>query len=144
MINLIANDKYKSLGCKWDSSAKQWVPPKLAKKEFEEIRDKFFSDLIVIEVKSLPDKMLKGKDWGFIHVRMIGGYLVAKVNNRDSGAEIFKDIALIKGKFTSSGSRKNYFCDHDEVILRLEVSKGSIEYIDKEVAEGIYTYEIIG
>jgi hypothetical protein len=143
MINLYANDKFKNLGCKWDSFKKEWITPKLAQKEFEEIKKEFFDDLIVVEVTTNANETLKGKDWGYIHVRMIGGYIVAKAKGRDSGAELMNDIAVIKGSFKSGGSIKNYYCDHNDVIVRLEISRNALKYLDKESSEGLYTYKII-
>ena len=142
MINLKAIAKFKKMGGKWDGS--EWIAPKLAKKEFDEIKKEFYEDLIVVEIKSNIDEYLPGDMWGELHVRVIGGYLIAKVWGRDSGARISDDVAVIKGNFTSGGSIKNYVCQHeDEMIIRLEVSRNALKYLDEEVAQNRYTYKII-
>lgn len=141
MINLIANEKLRALGCKWDG--KEWIAPKLAVKEANLIKDQFYSDLVVVEVTTNPNESLKGKDWGYVHVRTIGGYIVAKARGRDNGADIMDEVAVIKGKFTSGGSRKNFMCEHGPVVVRLEIGRATLEYLDKEVSEGRYTYVIL-
>ncbi len=142
MINLIANERFKNLGCKWVYG--EWEAPKLAKDEANAIKKMFHEDLIAIEVTLTKDADFKGKDWGPQHVRMIGGYIVASASGRDSGARISEDVALISGKFTSGGSVKNYICVcSSEMTLRMEVSKNALEFLDKEVEEGRYTYRML-
>lgn len=141
MINLIANEQFKKLGSKWNGV--KWEAPKLAESEHNEIIKKFYENLIIIEVSVCKNERLKGKDWGYSHVRMIGGYIVASAKGRDSGAKLSEGVAVISGKFTSAGSVKNYICDHDYVILRLEVSRNSLELLNAEVEENRYTYTIL-
>ena len=89
--------------------------------------------------------MLKGIDWTqFCHARTIGGYIVATAKGRDEGANLYRDIAVIEGSFNSGGSRKNFMCTHtDNLKIRMEISKNALKYLDHEVNEGIYSYEII-
>lgn len=143
MINLIANEKLKNLGCKWDGT--RWIPPKLAKKEYTEILETFYSDLVTIEVHLTPGNKFQGKEWAQRHVLTIGGYIIAYAKGRDSGAKI-EDISVIRGSFRSGGSVKNYMCTHtDDVILRMEVSRNALHYLDSERSKwgGRYTYIIM-
>lgn len=142
MINLIANEEFKKLGCVL--KAGQWTPPKLAKKEFLMIQKKFFEDLIAVEIKINEGFKLKRKGWGTLDSSLVAGYVVATVQSRDSGARLAKDICVLEGKFDSTGSIKNYFCDHtNELVLRLYVSKNILDLLDKEVLEERYSYKII-
>ncbi len=140
LINLTANKELKNLGCKWDG--KMWTAPKLALKEYSDILQRFYKDLIAVEI-AVKEK-IKGEDWARGHARTIAGYIIASASGRDSGAEIMDDISVMRGHFSSSGSAKNYYCDHtDDMILRLEVSRHQLTTMDKEVEEGRYTYTII-
>lgn len=141
MINLKANARFKKLGSKWNGV--NWEAPKLAKKEFEEIKKEFYEDLIAVEIEVKDGERLNSCDWTrFCHARTVGGYIVATAKGRDGGAEIYKDIAVINGTFSSGGSSKNFMCVHsDKLKIRMEVSKNALSYLDAE--EEIYTYVIL-
>jgi len=143
MINLIANDKLKKLGCKWDGS--QWVAPALAKDEAQRIKDMFYTDMMIIEARLLDDDdaIFIREDWGYKNVVTIGGYIVATCSGRDDGVKIMDGVAVIDGQFTSGGSRKNYYVSqHENTTVRLKVSKHSLSIIDDE-SKGRYTYKIL-
>lgn len=142
MINLIANEQFKKMGCKWQNG--QWRAPELCEQEVYELQRKFYGDLIAIEVILTPGERFEGYDWAYCHARTIAGYIIATAKGRDSGAIISEGIAVMQGKFTSGGSVKNYICDHSEnVTLRMKVSRNLIYLLDREVQEGRYTYKIM-
>lgn len=143
MINLIANEKLKQLGCKWVGG--QWVAPELAKQEADLIKNNFYGDLITIEVLHTDQNdRIKGSSWGYSHVRLIAGYIVASAGGRDSGAKIADGVAIIDGRMTSGGSVKNFICDYTENLkIRMKVSRNTLDILDKEQAENKYTYTII-
>jgi hypothetical protein len=140
MINLKANEKLKSLGCKWDGV--DWIAPKLAKDEADAIKNEFYNDMIVVEIKLHEKEWFKCVKWGYSHVRTVAGYIIASAKGRDSGAVIQDGIAVIEGKFSSGGSQKNYICDHtDSMTIKMEVSKNSLYLLDEETDR--YSYEIL-
>jgi hypothetical protein len=57
MINLIASDKLKALGCRW--SGTEWIAPKLAQEEATSIKKMFYKNLITVEVLINKDRNLK-------------------------------------------------------------------------------------
>lgn len=144
MINLIANDKLKKLGCKWDGS--QWVAPELAKDEAQAIKDMFYTDMVIIEAKLLDDEdaMFKSERWAYKDAATVGGYIVATCSGRDDGAVVMDGVAVIDGAFGSGGSRKNYHINQRKnTTIRLQVSKASLDIIDEESKKYGYTYKIL-
>lgn len=142
MINLIANETFKSLGCKWSGSERE--APRLAEEEYEIIKTKYHRDLVVIEVTATPDRDFKWYDWAYKNARTIAGYVIATARGRDSGAIVSREVSLLSGSFSSGGSVKNFMCTQsDNVVLRMEVARGTLGLLDAEVAEGRYTYKIL-
>lgn len=144
MINLIANKKFKKLGCKW--TGKEWMPPEVAIEDFEKVKREFFEDLIIIKVIRSKDNtnFLKAAEMGIARCILIGGYSAASCFSNDSQIKLGEEVALIEGEINARGSRKNYFVDYsDEFILKMKVSRHAIKYIKKEVKENRYSYEVV-
>lgn len=142
MINLIANQELKNMGCKW--SGQDWIAPELGKDKAQEIKDRFYSDLITIDVQICLPEFIEGGFLGAAHVRTIGGYVLAAAYGRDSGARIADGVVFLQGKMVSGGSMKNYRCLFSgSPVIRMKVSKNALNLLDFEVEKGLYTYSII-
>lgn len=144
MINLIANKELKDLGCKWNGI--EWIAPKLAENETQEIKDYFYSDLITIEVMRTGDcGDLRRETFGNASAVSIGGYVVATAWSKDSGAKISEGVAVLEGGFGSGGSNYKFYCrtKSGALKLRMQVSRKALLMLDEEVKVNRYSYRII-
>lgn len=125
MINLEYNTAIKKLGAKWDG--KSWVAPKMVEKEAAELYNKYFGDLVTIDI-TLRNSDCHGGRLGYSDVLGICGYVIATASGRDSGARICDGIAILDGRVGSGGSIKNYSCDikSDTLRIRLQVGRAML------------------
>ena len=125
MINLNFNEEAKKLGAKWDSKNKRWVASDLSVEEFKNLEQKYFSDLVVIDVAlKKEDSTFSSCAFGYNQCRHLCGYVLALAEGRDSGAKIMSGVAVLDGGFTSAGSAKNFRCDAKTFTkVRLKVGK---------------------
>ncbi|RPF03758.1 hypothetical protein [Vibrio crassostreae] len=104
------------LGGVWDKNTELWAFSRLVESEVEELERFFKSPLIPIEV-NLPTS-LEIKEGGFYCL----GYSVAYANGRDSGAKITKDAFVVKGGFSSGGSKKHWVTIGEKgTVFRMKV-----------------------
>lgn len=118
MINLIFNEKAKKLGAKWNG--REWVPPKLAQTEFNELEKYYYDEQLIVEVSAGFEE----REWIYSRVLLVHGYIIATVNGRDNGAKMSDNVSVITGWMDSGGSRKNPRIIYSkELTVRMLVSK---------------------
>ena len=120
--NSILVDECRNLGGTWDKSQDAWIFPAYVESEVESLDEIFNSDPIVIEITAIEEIYEYGKGIEFL------GKPLCRAFERDSGARISTDIALLSGYATSGGSRKNWATILDEgTVLRLQIPSKLIE-----------------
>jgi hypothetical protein len=113
-------EKCRGLGGQWDKNARCWLFSSLIAGEVEELDYVFNSPKITLEV-CVNDDFDVHKEKGALCCL---GYPVARAIGRDSGAQIESNVGIVKGGFTSSGSRKNWATQAEQgTIFRFEVAE---------------------
>ena len=86
----------------WIAKEKHWQFSELVSDEVKELNEKYNTNLVIIEAKAKEEiRQLTGSVLCF-------GYMVAFAFNRDSGAKVGENAALISGEIKSGGSAKNW------------------------------------
>ncbi|WP_375750004.1 hypothetical protein [Vibrio sp. HN007] len=98
--NTILIDQCRHLGGRWNDEEKVWVFPDFVADEVEELNQTFNSFPITIEITANREICESKKGIDFL------GRPLCRAYDRDSGARIDADIAVISGYATSGGSRK--------------------------------------
>lgn len=94
--------RLKKLGGVWDAEAKAWILPSFVQDKVDELELKYNSQLVDVEITFERDDFAENEEL------RVCGYPVATATGRDSGAQVAKGVAVIKGKFGSGGSIKNW------------------------------------
>lgn len=130
--NSMLVDQCRNLGGRWDKEQKAWVFSKVVEAEVEGLDELFNSDMVVVDITSLDA-------WGSKGPVDFLGYPIARATDRDSGAVICDDVAMISGYVTSGGSAKNWgTIARAGSVFRLMVSRKLLEKYE----ENDWTYEI--
>ena len=119
--NAVFPTRAKELGGRW--SKRQWVFPKHAEAEVRALVIECYgtdgetdAEMVLVEL------VLKDSASGDYHNLHIAGLPIARVFGRDDGAKLSEGVVVLKGGFTSGGSRKNYDLRWSEgTTVRLEV-----------------------
>ena len=121
-FNKVFIGKAKKLGGKWDDENKVWVFSNFVKAEAQALEDKYGSELVPVEIT------FKAEDYYPKDAYTLAGIVLATATGRDSGAQLGKDIAVIKGSFNSGGSAKNWATIVKEgTVIRMMMPKDLID-----------------
>lgn len=110
----------KRLGGRWKSGS--WVFPAHVESEVRELYHYIYGTdgTTAVEMTAI-DVVLDGEGAVRDHVS-IAGIPIARVFGRDSGAKLADGVALLRGRFKSGGSRKNFYIEWTTgTTVRLEV-----------------------
>ena len=118
----------RKLGGNWDKENSVWVFSALVEDQVELLDEKYNSEKVAVELKFLELVSFYERD------AEIAGITIARATGRDSGAELFNGVAVIKGEIRSGGSRKNWATVVEEdTVVRMYMSKLCINDIDTDV-----------
>lgn len=138
--NSIFTEEAKILGGRWKDN--QWVFDSRDQKEVEDLVFKVYGELydkqnlVDLEVTYNPGghhRFSSYSDDEFIIT--LFGQKIAAAKGRDSGAKLAPGIVLKSGKFTSSGSAKNWYtkAEADTTIVLRDISKQLVdEFLQEE------------
>lgn len=118
--NDLLPSRAKRLGGRWKNGA--WVFPAHVESEVRELYHFVYGTdgTTAVEMTAI-DVVLDGDGAVRDHVS-IAGIPIARVFGRDSGAKLAEGVALLKGRFKSGGSRKNFHIEWTTgTTVRLEV-----------------------
>lgn len=134
--NQMLVEECRKLNGRWDKESQAWVFSSLLQDKVEELDDVFNSDLIDIEMTTLS-AISKKND-----ALVIFGIPVCRARDRDSGAKVCDNVALVAGKISSGGSRKNWCTEVESgTRFRFKVPQKLFDlHVDDYISAGEVTF----
>ncbi len=133
----------RKLGGSWSGGC--WIFPDHAEELVRESLRKYYGTDGTDEAAMVIVRVVLGLPVAPSAVQMLtfGGFPVAQVFGRDSGAKLGDGVAIVEGGFSSHGSRKNYYLIWSEgTTVQMALPTVALDRLD--VHKSVERYDVVG